>query len=194
MSRVEFDAEGTDTTNEPLRLTIISNVLVFSNFLIPTATYLISKTPLLYLITWPADGSIVRSSSCFWSRCLRKQTDSCFKQQTEQQMFLKTDAFEPDNRNRWQTGWRHACWFFCLAFKRPLYHYSSNIAVDVRHLPLSILVLWSVDRSLHRRSTSDEEWKTSLHAFGREERILERPSGKGLRQVSPTITIRSSVR
>jgi len=46
VARVEFDPEGTETTNEPLRLTIISNLFVFSNSLIPIATYMLSKTPL----------------------------------------------------------------------------------------------------------------------------------------------------
>ena len=40
---MEFDPEGTDTTNE---LTIIPNLFVFSNFSIPTAMYMIPKMPL----------------------------------------------------------------------------------------------------------------------------------------------------
>ena len=36
MIRVEFDPEGTEPTNEPPCLAIISNLFIFNNFLIPT--------------------------------------------------------------------------------------------------------------------------------------------------------------
>src|SRR6218665_2185899 len=49
VARMEFDPEGTEPTNEPRRLTIISNLFVFSNFLIPTATYMISKITVLII-------------------------------------------------------------------------------------------------------------------------------------------------
>ena len=46
MAREEFDPEGTEPTNEPLRLKIISNLLVFSNFLIHTARVVSSNLSL----------------------------------------------------------------------------------------------------------------------------------------------------
>ena len=46
VARVEFDPEGTEPTNEPPRLTIFSNLLVFINFLIHTAMVVSSILPL----------------------------------------------------------------------------------------------------------------------------------------------------
>src|SRR6218665_492733 len=51
------------------------------------------------------------------NRCLRKQM--------AQQMFLtltiETDVFYPHNRNRWQTGWRHAWPILLFAVVVPFY-------------------------------------------------------------------------
>ena len=49
MARAEFDPEGTEPTNEPPSLTIISNLLVISNFLIFTAMHMISKISVLII-------------------------------------------------------------------------------------------------------------------------------------------------
>ena len=120
MTRAEFDPEGTEPTNEPPRLTIISNLFVFNNFLIPTTIqnaliifdHVTSRRfhckgvleQMVWLITdayenrWP--------SRCFW----RSQYKQMVLTHT-----IETDVFDPHNRNRWSHNSRATA--FCHAWQ-----------------------------------------------------------------------------
>ena len=48
----------------------------------------------------------------------------------------------------------------------------------------SVLALWRLGRCRHWRPHPDFQQPAGLHEVGREERVLERAAGEGLRQVS----------